>query len=123
MCAPALANLKPAGLKCEYLVNPIGIDTPKPRLSWIVESNQRGQRQTAYQIIVSADDKTLSANRGDVWDSGKIASDETLHIYFGGPQLRTAQRCFWKVRVWDKDGNPSAYSKSSFWEMGVLRAS
>jgi alpha-L-rhamnosidase len=119
-CAPSLASLKPAALKCEYLVNPLGLDTPNPRLSWIVESDQRAQKQSAYQILVADDERLLGANKGDLWDTGKVASDESLHIAFDGTPLRSAQKCYWKVRVWDKDGNASPYSKPVYWEMGLL---
>ena len=116
----APAGLSAARLRCEYLENPLGIDTLQPRLSWIVESKQRAQRQTAYQILVASTETKLKANAGDLWDSGQVPSDQTLHVNYAGKPLTSYQRCFWKVRVWDKDGKPSAYSEPARWEMGLL---
>ena len=72
----AEASLTPGQLRCEYLVNPPGIDETRPRLSWVVESGQRGQRQTAYQILVASDEARLRKDQGDLWDTGKVASDK-----------------------------------------------
>jgi alpha-L-rhamnosidase len=118
--ATALPGLTPEQLRCEYLENPLGIDTLQPRLSWIVESKERAQRQVGFQILVASTEANLKANTGDLWDSGQVASEETLHIPYAGPPLTSCQRCFWKVRVWDKDGKPSAYSAPARWEMGLL---
>ena len=118
----ALATLSPACLRCEYLENPLGIDTREPRLSWTVESGQRAQRQSAYQILVASSEAKLKSDLGNLWDSGKVTSDETLHVPYAGQALASAERCFWKVRVWDRDGKPSAYSEPAFWEMGLLSA-
>jgi len=116
----AATGLLPARLRCEYLENPLGIDTVAPRLSWIVESNERGQRQIGYQILVADTEEKLRASVGDLWDTGQVPSDQTLHIPYAGKPLTSYQRCFWKVRVWDKDGKPSAYSEPARWEMGLL---
>ncbi|MDQ3814731.1 MAG: glycoside hydrolase family 78 protein [Armatimonadota bacterium] len=107
-------------LRCEYRVNPLGIDVPRPRLSWILESNQRGQKQTAYQIVVAASEASLKAGQGDLWDSGKVASDETMHIPYAGRALASGQEVWWAVRVWDKDGKPLAYSTPARWTMGLM---
>jgi alpha-L-rhamnosidase len=116
----AVPDLAPAGLKCEYRVDPLGIDASKPRLSWILGSRRRGQVQGAYQILVADSPASLAADRGDLWDSGRVASRETLHIVYGGKALRSGLRCHWKVRVFDADGNPSAWSRPAFWEMALL---
>ena len=71
-------------LRCEYLDNPLGIDVVRPRLSWLMESSRRGQRQTTYQILVAGSEKNLRAHRGDLWDSGRVASDETAQIAYAG---------------------------------------
>ncbi|PWU15122.1 MAG: alpha-rhamnosidase [Verrucomicrobia bacterium] len=107
-------------LRCEYLENPLGIDAAKPRLSWIVDSRERAQVQTAYQILVASSDAKLKEDKGDLWDSGKVASDRTLYVPYGGKALGSTQRCVWKVRVWDRDGKVSTYSTPAFWEMGLL---
>ena len=123
--AAALAagsSLMPAHLRCEYLVNPLCIDEEHPRLSWQVESSQRGQRQTAYRVLVASDEKWLGKGRGDLWDSGKVASDETTGIAYDGKALTSQQQCFWKVKVWDKDGKASEWSEAGKWSMGLLKA-
>jgi alpha-L-rhamnosidase len=123
--APALAaesGLTPTQLRCEYLVNPAGIDEPHPRLSWAVESGERGQRHTAYQILVASDNSLLQKDQGDLWDSGKLASDQTTGIVYGGKALASQQRCFWKLKVWDKDGKASAWSEPATWAMALLQA-
>ncbi len=109
-------------LRCEDLVAPIGVDLPQPALSWQMEqtAGPRGQKQTAYQILVSSTTAKLAANDGDLWDSGQISSGQSLHVRYGGAALPSRQRCHWKVRVWDKDGNPSAWSAPSQWTMGLL---
>jgi alpha-L-rhamnosidase len=118
----AVPDLAPAGLKCEYRVDPLGIDALKPRLSWILESRRRGQVQGAYQVLVADSPASLAADRGDLWDSGRVASRETIHIVYGGKALRSGLRSHWKVRVWDADGDPSPWSRPAFWEMALLAA-
>jgi len=107
-------------LRCEYLNNPLGIDVLEPRLSWMIESGHRGQRQTAYQILAASTPEQLDDDQGDLWDSGKIGSDQSVHVKYGGAPLTSGQRCYWKVRIWDFAGNPSAYSVPAWWEMGLL---
>ena len=110
-------------LKCEHSTNPTGIDIPNPRLSWNIESDQRNWNQSAYQILVASDSSKLNLNRGDVWDSGKITSPECLYIQFSGKPLAALQKYFWKVKVWDKSGNESDWSQTSFWTMAMLSSS
>ncbi len=118
---PAAANGVTVGqLRCEHLDNPLGIDTPQPRLSWVLESRQRAQVQTAYQILVASSEALLKADKGDLWDTGKVASDQTLHVVYAGKVLAPCQRCYWKVRAWDSDGATSSYSGPAHWEMGLL---
>jgi alpha-L-rhamnosidase len=107
-------------LRCEYRVDPLGIDVTQPRLSWIVQSSERGQKQTAYQIMVSSTKENLSAEKGDLWDSKKVQGDETICVVYAGTPLKSDQTCFWKVRVWDKDGKPSGWSTPACWSMGLL---
>ncbi len=114
-------SLAPAYLRCEYLVDPLGIGEPAPRLSWVVESGERGQRQTAYHLLVASSEKLLHQDQGDLWDTGKVASNETIGTAYGGPALVSHQRCYWKVKVWDKDDRESAWSKPAMWSMGLLQ--
>jgi alpha-L-rhamnosidase len=115
----ANAALSPAKLRCEYVVNPMGVDSVAPRLFWIDESGERGQRQTGYQILVASSEKNLAADKGDLWDSGKVNSDETIQISYGGKELKSWQQVFWKVRAWDVSGKVSAWSKPANWTMGL----
>ncbi|MHB8520586.1 MAG: glycoside hydrolase family 78 protein [Limisphaerales bacterium] len=107
-------------LRCEYRVDPVGMDVVRPRLSWTLASGQRGQKQTAYQILVAASPESLAQNRGDLWDTGKAVSNQTLHVVYAGKPLRSRRRAWWKVRVWDKDGRSSAWSATASWTMGLL---
>jgi len=108
------------GLTCEYLTNPLGIDETKPRLSWKLESDKRGQKETAYHILVASSQEKLAKDEGDFWDTGKIESNQSMHIDYDGKQLQSRMECFWKVRVWDKDGKLSAWSEPAYWSMGLL---
>ena len=119
LASPA-AGLNPVALRCEYAVNPLGVDVPHPRLFWKVESPERAQKQTAYQILVASSMSRLKHDDGDLWDSGKVASDETTQIPYAGRPLKSAQEVFWKVRVWDANGRPSAWSQPAHWTMGLL---
>ncbi|MFO0890370.1 MAG: glycoside hydrolase family 78 protein [Isosphaeraceae bacterium] len=114
-------GLRPLELRCEYRVNPLGIDAVPPRLSWIVASDQRGQKQTAYQVLVSSTAGALARDEADLWDSGEVKSDETTAIVYAGKPLASDQRCHWKVRVWDRDGHPSAWSAPAHFSMGLLQ--
>jgi alpha-L-rhamnosidase len=108
-------------LRCEFRKDPLGVDIAAPRLSWIVTSSRRGDRQTGYSMLVSGDLASLAQDRGGLWDSGRVASDETTSITYRGTPLRTHQACYWKVRVYDRDGAPSAWSEPAVWSMGVLQ--
>ena len=108
-------------LTCEYLTNPLGIDVTQPRLSWKLASGERGQRQTAYQVLVAGTEQALAAGQGDLWDSGKVESDQSVHVVYDGAPMVSRMRCFWKVRVWDKDGQPSEVSEPARWDMGLLQ--
>jgi alpha-L-rhamnosidase len=113
----------PVGLRCEYLVNPLGIDVAQPRLSWRMQSIDpaaRGLRQSAYQILVSDSAEGLAADRGELWDSGPVESNESVNVVYGGKPLPSRTACFWKVRVWDQDGRPSQWSEPARWSMGLL---
>jgi alpha-L-rhamnosidase len=115
----ASAALRVEQLRCEYLDNPLGIDTPQPRLSWILGSSERGAKQSAYQILVAGSASAWKQNQGDLWDSGKVPSDETIQVRYAGQPLATRQQAFWKVRVWDEAGQVRE-SQPARWEMGLL---
>ena len=120
LAVPASATVTVTTLRCEYATDPLGLDSPRPRLSWVLESNQRAQRQTAYQILVASSEEKLIAGQADLWDRGKVTSDQSIQIAYAGKPLASRQRCVWKVRVWDQDGK-TAESAPAFWEMGLLQ--
>jgi alpha-L-rhamnosidase len=118
ICSAAVVT---ENLRCEYLTDPLGIDAVSPRLSWILSSNQRGEKQTAYQILVASSLKMLSHDQGDLWESGKVSSDENSQIVYSGSPLISRQSCFWKVRTWNRDGKPGVWSPVAQWHMGLLK--
>ncbi len=109
-----------ADLRCEYTHNPLGIDTPKPHLSWKMQSDVPGQKQTAYRILVASSQAKLDKDVGDLWDSGKIPTDQSLYIAYSGKPLQSKMECYWKVKVWDKDGKATPWSETAQWVMGYL---
>jgi alpha-L-rhamnosidase len=115
-----IGNLHPKYLRCENLIDPLGIDVITPRLSWYSESLQRAQRQTAYKILVASSIEKLNLDKGDLWDSKKISSDQSINIIYTGKKLTSGEQCFWKVKVWDNKGNESEWGKPAKWSMGLL---
>ncbi|OFX31867.1 MAG: hypothetical protein A2W90_18730 [Bacteroidetes bacterium GWF2_42_66] len=107
-------------LRCEYATNPLGIEASNLRLSWIIQSDVRGQKQTAYHILVASDLEKLNNNEGDIWDSQKVKSDQSVQVAFQGKKTKSQSRCYWKVRIWDKNNHLSEWSEPAFWEMGLL---
>jgi len=108
-------------LRCEYLRDPLGLDVVKPRFSWILQSNQRNEVQKAYRVIVASSPGLLAKDQGDLWDSGKVLSDESAQVEYGGRSLTSRQSCWWKVRVWNRVGHASPWSDPARWEMGLLK--
>ena len=115
-------NLTPVELRCEYLRNPLGIDVVQPRLSWRLESKARGQKQTAYRILVASSVQKLKQHVGDLLDTGKINSNKSNQIAYSGKALTKHMQCFWKVMAWDMDGKPSNWSEPAHWSMGLLNS-
>ena len=109
-----------AQLCCEYLLNPLGIDETKPRLSWILECERRGARQTAWQVKVSSSLVRLGKNEADLWDSGRVEGDRSTHVTYEGVPLQSRMTCHWKVTVWDETGMPIT-SEPACWTMGLLQ--
>jgi len=107
-------------LRTEYLENPLGIDVPKPRLSWQSAGEGRNVMQGAYQVQVIQDAVQFESGKDLLWDSGKVTSDNSTYIQYGGPDAQSGQRCLWRVRVWDQDDQPSNWSEPAWWEMGLL---
>ncbi|HEY9076046.1 MAG TPA: glycoside hydrolase family 78 protein [Anaerolineaceae bacterium] len=108
-------------LTCEYRINPLGIDVLQPRLSWQMQCNRRGAYQKSYQVLVAPTQHDLQAGTNILWDSGQTASDQSIHIPYAGPALKSGQRVYWKVRVWDERDH-AMESDPAWWEMGLLEA-
>jgi hypothetical protein len=120
--ASGSAEIFPAQLRCDYAENPLGVDSASPRLFWQLDGGGRGQSQSAYQILAASSEKNLARDNGDLWDSGKIISDDTIQIPYAGKNLASSQQVFWKVRAWDASGKISAWSQPATWTMGLLSA-
>jgi len=117
-------EVQPVDLRCEYRRQPLGIDQLKPRLSWRMEvrdqkSEVRGIKQTAYRVLVATSEKLLKAGKADLWDSGQVASDQSMPVAYQGQALASGQRCCWKVKTWTTAG--AAWSQPACWTMGLLK--
>jgi len=117
----AVAAQKPINLKCDSMVTPIGLDTPQPQLSWQLQDDRFAARQTAYQLLVATKSELLLGGKVDVWDSGRVSSDKSVGVVYAGPALKPEQRYYWRVKVWDKDGNPYPASDVTWWETGLMQ--
>jgi len=106
-------------VRCEYQRNPIGIGERQPRLSWKLEAaaNDRGVSQSAYEIGIATDD---SFDR-KVWESGKVSSEQSIHVELSGFVAESRMRYYYRVRVWDQNGLESDWSETAFWETGKLQ--
>ena len=105
--------------RCEFQVNPLGIDAGHPRLSWELRSEGRGVTQQRYRILVASSSDLLGQNKGDLWDSGTVKSDESVQIEYSGKSLASHQQVFWKVSVQTSDGSETE-SDVAHWTMGIL---
>jgi len=117
--APAFTG--PVELRVDNLKTPLGIDDPAPRFSWQLRDPARGARQTAYEVLVASSPELLSRGKADVWDSGRVASGQSLNVRYAGPAVQASTRYFWLVKAWDAAGKPYAESETSWWETGLLR--
>lgn len=106
-------------LLCNYLSDPLGVDTA-PRLSWKLQSSVRGTTQTAYQVRAATSKALLQRETGDLWDSGRVVSDRSIHVAYAGKPLTSRQEVFWQVRVWDQRHVASSWSPVARFEMGLL---
>lgn len=112
----------PTQLKCNNLMNPVGTDS-NPLFNWIVTSTRHGARQIAYQIILDTDPHNLKSPDKCLWNSGIINSSETSWIRYSGPELKPANKYFWRLRIWDENGNPSGWSKTTSFITGLFNDS
>ena len=107
-------------LVTEYHNNPIGIDIEKPRLSWQLISDEENILQTAYEIRAADSEKNLSKKSKQVWNTAKVISDKSVNVIYEGTELKTMQRVYWQVRVWDNNDKVSDWSEPAFWDMGIM---
>src|SRR6478609_10196060 len=119
----AEAKITPSRLRCEYLENPQVVDVLNPRLSWIniAEKGDRGQSQTAWEIRAGSSKENLLNGKSDLWNSGKVISNQSTNVYYAGKPLLSRKDCWWQVRTWDKKGEVSKWSEPAFWSMGLLK--
>ena len=122
-CSLSSAAVQPVRLECEARSNPLGIDAARPRLSWVLESMEKGQRQTAYRILVASKPELLQTGQADLWDSGEVASEETLNIPYAGKALVSNQRYFWQVQVRDTAGAWAKAAPAAEWTTALLQPS
>jgi hypothetical protein len=99
------------------MVHPLGIDNPQPRLSWALSHTERGQVQSAHQLLVSS---SPEADTGNQWDTGKVASEQSTYVRYAGPALKSRTSYFWKVRYWDRNGSPGPYCAVARFETAFL---
>ena len=120
ICKAVSQGLSVDHLKCEYKTNPLGIERTSPKLSWQLQSNQRSILQTAYRILVSDDSVLIKKNIGNILDSKRVNSDQSINVSYRGKQLQSASTYYWKVMVWDNKNHVSAWSRISKWQMGLF---
>ena len=116
----ALHAAEPSSLKTEFLENPLGLDTAKPRFSWIVEDTTPGAKQTAYQVQAASSPEKLTQGEVDLWDSGKVSSDQSHLVEYAGKALFSRQPVWWRVKTWNKDNKEGGWSKPASLEIGLL---
>ncbi|MHC4250785.1 MAG: family 78 glycoside hydrolase catalytic domain [Planctomycetota bacterium] len=112
-----------ADLRCEDLVDPIGIDVAKPRLSWRMVSNEDGAAQKAYQVLCATDPTLLKEDAADLWDSGEVATSQSRLVAYKGKDISRGVPCHWSVRIWNEKGERSAWSAPAFWTYFDMTAS
>ncbi|WP_276501029.1 alpha-L-rhamnosidase [Terrimonas pollutisoli] len=119
---PIAAQVTVQRPRCEMLNNPLGIDVTSPRLSWQLQSTERNVEQTAYHILVASSKEKLNSNEGDLWNSGKISSSQSIHISYIGQPLQSGQPYFWKVKSFTTKGE-TPWSEMAYWSTGLLNES
>ena len=113
-------GLSPTEVRCEYRPNPLGIDVTRPRLSWIVTSTERGQRQTGYQVLVASSEDILKLDKGDIWDSGQVKSDDTTAIVYAGKPLLSQSALLLEGEGLGQGRQAVGLELSGLWSMGLL---
>ncbi|MCE1197991.1 MAG: family 78 glycoside hydrolase catalytic domain, partial [Marinilabiliales bacterium] len=119
LCWSAFSKSSVTALKSEYHVNPVGIDVQQPRFSWQISTADNNFMQSAYEIRVASSAGELSGSKV-VWSTGKVKSDASVNVTYGGPAAKSGQRLWWQVRIWDGKDKASPWSEPAYWEMGLL---
>jgi alpha-L-rhamnosidase len=104
--------------RCELLQNPLGIDVKEPRLSWEIVTEKRNVQQTGYHIIVASTEEKLKKSEGDIWNSGRVNSSQSIHVVYKGKPLASRMNCYWKVKIFTNKGESDW--RESYWTMGLL---
>ncbi len=117
------SGLEVTNLRTEYKTNPLGIDIINPRFCWEILSGERNTIQSAYHIKATLSEEDLKTEKNLFWNTGKVSSEQSIHVEYNGQELQSGQRIYWKVKVWDNKGRESEWSKAAFWEMGLLESS
>lgn len=110
----------PSHLRCESMETPLGLDTARPHFSWQLVDGRQGAKQTAYEIQVATRPELLASGKADAWDSGRVQSEQSVAVPYGGPELKPEQRYYWRVTAWDKDGAAYPASAVTWWETGLM---
>ena len=118
----AAAHAAPVHLRTDALNTPIGLDTPQPTFSWMSDATIPNWIQSAYEILVDTDERNLRVGKASSWDSGRVASSESVDILYAGAPLKAQQRYAWKVITWGRKGEKSV-SVPTWFETGLLSAS
>ncbi|MGB9835837.1 MAG: family 78 glycoside hydrolase catalytic domain [Candidatus Saccharicenans sp.] len=116
---PAISPDAPYDLRVEYLTDPLGVDVRKPRFFWKNAHSERGQAQSAYELVVST---SSEAQEADMWGSGKVSSDSSIQVVYEGKPLESNRTYYWKVRVWDSQGRVSPWSRVARFDTGLFSA-
>ncbi|MGN6637679.1 MAG: alpha-L-rhamnosidase N-terminal domain-containing protein, partial [Mucilaginibacter sp.] len=115
------AQVKVNKLTFEYKADPLGVQTLTPKLSWILQSDQRNVIQTAYRVLVADDSTKLNQGVGNIWDSKRVSSSASIQVVYAGKTLQSTKTYYWKVMVWDNHGHASVWSSIAKWQMGIVK--
>ncbi|PWT96600.1 MAG: alpha-L-rhamnosidase, partial [Bacteroidetes bacterium] len=113
-----ISQVKLTGLLTENRINPVGLDADHPRFTWQIVADRKNLHQTAYEIAVNE-----TGVKKSVWGSGKVMSDQSVQVPYGGPKLQPGKKYSWQVKVWDNFNRESGWSESSVWQTGFFDTS
>jgi hypothetical protein len=113
-------GLSVGNLRCESMINPMGIGEKRPHFSWWLNSDRRNTRQLSYHIMVAASEESLLKGTPLIWNSKTIAAEASIQVPYAGAELEAGKKYFWKVKIRDQFGNESAWSETAWFRMGLL---